>query len=521
MTGNGAASIAGVTPHDGVTPPVIRVRELSKQFGVIQALSGIDLDIEAGRVHGLVGANGAGKSTLVKILAGVEHPDSGTIELDGRAVHIGDVHQAHALGLSFIHQELNLVPKFTARQNMVLGLRTSGRLGLIDRRLVRAETDAVAQRLKMPFSLDVPVERLSVAARWEISIGRALVRRAKLIAMDEPTASLSSEEAEHLFEIVHELAAASMAVLYVSHRLDEIIRLCDIVTVFKDGRLAATMSPPEMTRATLVRAIVGREIASTPSRPRQGPQEVVLAVKDLRRGRTVRGMTFDVHSSEVVGLAGLAGSGRTETARMVFGADRPDGGEMYLDGVPIQPSDPTDAIGAGIALVPEERRSQGLFLKETITFNLTLPAWQRYRLVRWLPLVNRGAARKAAARTIASLGVQAKNEQVPVMQLSGGNQQKVVIGRWLGLASRVLILDEPTRGVDVGARGEIQALIRQLADEGRAILLISSEFDELLWCDRVLVVVEGRVAGQLVRDEITEEAMLRLCYAGQAGGSDG
>ncbi len=473
---------------------LLQVRSVSKRFGVIQALADVALDIRAGEVHGLVGANGAGKSTLVKILAGLYQPDTGTILLDGQPLVVRDPEHAGELGLNTIHQELNLVPKFTGRQNMTLGLWPTRGPGFMDWRGMRVQTDEVARRLDITFSLDVPVEKLSVAERWLVSIGHALVRRARMIVMDEPTASLSATEADRLFRIIAELAASGVAILYVSHRLDEIIALCDRVTVLKDGRNAAAFERGSFAKQHLIHAIVGADaIPIAPLTEHVAGTDAILDVADLRRAPAVRGVSFQVRAGEVLGLAGLVGAGRTEVARILFGADRPEAGAMVLDGRPYGPRDTNDAVGAGVFLVPEERRSQGLVLRESIAFNIDLPSWRLMQLSPLLPLVSKRRGQRLAAEAVAALQIKAGSVHTPVSQLSGGNQQKVVMGKWLGRRTRVLILDEPTRGVDVGARAEIHRTIRELADQGIGVIVISSEFAELIDCDRVLVLVDGRV----------------------------
>src|ERR1035437_1998287 len=508
-----------VSAIGGGVLPLLQVRGVSKRFGAIQALSGVSLDVRPGEVHGLVGANGAGKSTLIKILAGLYQPDEGEILAEGQPLTIKNPQHAGELGLEFIHQELNLVPKFTGRQNMSLGLAPTRGPGLVDWAKMREQTDEVARRLDISFSLDCPVEKLSVAERWLVSIGRALVRKARLIAMDEPTASLSGAEADRLFRIVRELSAANVAILYVSHRLDEITGLCSQVTVFKDGRNVAAFDRSTVRKADIIRAIVGADlVASTAAKPKAAGA-TILEVKGLRREPAVNDVTFEAHAGEVLGLAGLVGPGRIEVARMLFGANRIQGGEMLLDGKPYHPRGTHEAVAAGIFLVPEERRSQGLILRESVTFNVDLPSWRLMQVNPLVPIVNKRKGSRLAASAVASLRIKTESVQTPVSKLSGGNQQKVVMGKWLGRKTRVLILDEPTRGVDVGARAEIHRIIRELADQGIAVIVISSEFQELIDCNRVLVMTDGRIVGELTAGEISEEAILHQCYSHQAAES--
>ncbi len=525
-----ASHESGVPVHDGRAPrtappeqvqgpPLVRVHGIAKSFGGVAALKGVDLEVHRGQVHGLVGANGAGKSTLIKLLAGVETPDAGSIDVDGHVVDIHDPQRASALGLSFIHQELNLVPHFTALENMTLGLSKPARFGLIDWPRVRAEVADVVRRLGIDFSLDTPTSELSTAEQWMLSIGRALIRRARLIAMDEPTASLSAEESERLFRVVRELSNDGIAILYVSHRLDEILELCDVVTVFKDGARVLYEERRDMSRDSLVRGIVGGELDESydAKAPDHRAGDVVLRVKDLRRAPRVQGVSFDVHAGEVLGLAGLVGAGRTELARLVFGVDVPNNGSMALDGRPYRPGAPYDAVDQGVAYVPEERRSAGLVLDKSVRFNLNLTNLPPLRRVSAIPIVSNGKSAARAKNVMDRMQIKAASVDTPVRQLSGGNQQKVVIGKWLDLATKVLILDEPSRGVDVGARAEIHRLIREVADRGVAVLVISSDNEELPGlCDRVLVMVEGRLAGEARGTDITKERLLHLSYRHEA-----
>ncbi len=496
--------------------PFLSVRGVSKSFGGVRALKGVDMGILRGEVHGLIGANGAGKSTLIKILAGVQPPDAGVVLIDGEPVEIHDTQEAGRLGLSFIHQELNLVPKFSVLQNMTLGLPKATRLGFIDWGATRREVGPVAERVGIDFSLDEPVGNLSVADQWLVSIGRSIVRKARLIAMDEPTASLSAAESERLFKVVRELSDDGISILYVSHHLEEILDLCDRVTVFKDGERVATRERRSITKDSLVRDIVGGDLASAPqTRGATAAEErPMLEVRDLRRGSVVRGVSFALRPGEVLGLAGLVGSGRTELARLIFGADSAEAGEVLLDGESVRFRDPHDAVRRGIGLVPEERRSEGLVLDKSVSFNTSLASLPSLRLGRWLPLINRRRATLRASGVAEQLRIKTPGVDTVVGQLSGGNQQKVVIGKWLIRDSRLLILDEPSRGVDVGARAEIHNIVRRLAENGTGVLVISSEEEELIGlCDRVLVMAQGRVTGELAGGGITKEEILRLSYA--------
>jgi ribose transport system ATP-binding protein len=506
-----------ISPREAPASSLVRVSGLRKHFGGVKALKGVNLDLRPGEVHGLVGANGAGKSTLIKILAGLVTPDSGRIEIDGRAVTIATPERATALGLGFIHQELNLVPQMTALQNIMLGIPKPQRWGLIDWQQVRDMVGPVAASVGIRFSLELPAGKLSVAQQWLISICRALVRRSRLIVMDEPTASLSAHECETLFGIVRDLSLNDVAILYVSHRLDEISDICDRVTAFRDGATAGQLDRRDLTRAALVQAIVGgsraEAMASPVSAVSAQRREIALSLRGLRRGNAVRDVSFDLHRGEVLGLSGLVGSGRSETVRMIFGADVPQGGEMTLFGKPYAPRMPYDAVALGVGLVPEERRDEGLVLSKSITFNLSLASLTNAHIVPHLPLMSMGARDQRAREMSTRLSIKTPNVEVPVGRLSGGNQQKVVIGKWLARDLRILILDEPSRGVDIGARHEIHRIIRGLALEGVSIIVISSEAEELPGlCDRVLVLVEGRVAAELNGPAISRAALVQASY---------
>jgi len=495
--------------------PFLVAETIEKSYGGVQALRGVSIALHAGEVHGLVGANGAGKSTLIRILAGLVQPDSGRILLDAAATSIPTPHRATDLGMSFIHQELAFVPGMTVVQNIMLGLPKKSRLGMIDWPAIARDVAPVAKRVGITAPLFANVKGLSTAENWLINICRALIRKARLIVMDEPTASLSASESEKLFAIIEDLSRSGVAVLYVSHRLDEVLRLCHRVTAFRDGRSVAQIDKQELTRAALVQAIVGgsvERLARTATAVRQ--DEVALRVEDLARLPRVKGVSFALRRGEVLGIGGLVGAGRTELVRLIYGADRVDSGTMTLAGKPFAPRNPAAAVRAGLGLVPEERRAEGLVLTKSVAFNLQLANLAGIVRSPALPLIDYRRREASSLAAVRDLAIRTQSIETPVGRLSGGNQQKVVIGRWLLRVPKVLILDEPTRGVDIGARAEIHRLIRDLAVKGMAVLVISSEPDELPdLCDRVLVMAEGRIVRELAGDAVTRNAIIEASYA--------
>jgi ribose transport system ATP-binding protein len=496
--------------------PFLSVRSVSKSYGGAQALRSVSLSVVSGQVHGLVGANGAGKSTLIRILAGLTQPDGGDILVDGKRVVADSPHVANRLGMSFIHQELAFVPGMTVLENIMLGMPKKTRFGVVDWGAIAKDVAPIAARVGVRAPLGANAKGLSTAENWLIAIARALVLKARLIVMDEPTAALSTAEAERLFSIIRDLRRSGVAVLYVSHRLDEILELCQQVTVFRDGRSVAELAGADLTREAIVEAIVGGAVEAPVERtnPRR-LTEPALSVRALARAPRVKGVSFDLRKGEVLGLGGLVGAGRTELARLLFGAERPQQGSMMLDRKPYAPRSPADAVKRGIGFVPEERRVDGLILSKSLAFNLGLANLQSIVFHRAFPFISGSRRRALAERAIRDLAIKTVSAETPVGRLSGGNQQKVVIARWLASRPKVLILDEPTRGVDIGARAEIHRLIRKLAREGMAVLVISSEPEELPdLCDRALVMAEGRIVGELAGEALTRQRIIAASYAG-------
>lgn len=503
--------------NNGMT---VSVCEITKSFVGVKALDAVSLDFVAGKVHGLIGANGAGKSTLIKILAGVYQPDSGQILLDGKPVSITSPSVASANGLRFIHQELHLVPHFNTVENLTLGLEKVKRAGMIDWNATARKLEDVLKIVGFTKSPFVPILELSVAEQWLVAIAKALYQNVRFIAMDEPTAALSESEVERLFAIVRNLAARGIGVIYVSHRLDEVIELCDEITVFKDGHKVMHEKTANVTKEQIITAIAGHKVEAleVPDYHFADSPEL-LRLDNISDSDKLHGMSLTLKKGEVLGLTGLVGAGRTETAMSVFGANRLSGGNMFFEGKPYAPKQPSDAVKSGIVIIPEDRRGEGLITKQTLSFNINLPSLDKLRGVAAIPLISmkRGAA--ITREAIERLQIKAGGINVPVLSLSGGNQQKVVIGKWLKKSPKLIIMDEPTQGVDVGARAEIYKLIRQMAqDDGVSFLIVSSDMEELPGlCDRVVVMAEGRQTGELTGRQITKEAMLRLSYAHEGG----
>lgn len=514
--------LANTRPSEGCW---MEIRGLTKSFAGERALDSADLDISRGEVHGLVGANGAGKSTLIRCLAGVTIPDRGRITVDGQELREGSPQASEQAGLAFIHQELNLVPHFSALQNMLLGVRKVTRFGLIDWKRSSVRARAAAERVGMQFPLDTPVSELSVAERWLVMIGKALARDAALIAMDEPTASLSEPESDKLFSIIRDLSRQGVAILYVSHRLEEVLDLCDRITVLRDGRIVDQALRGRLDKKGLVRAIIGHDVRSPEDREHfaaDRSQRPIFSVRDVAWRSAVKGVSFDVFPGEVLALGGLIGAGRTELAHLAAGVRRPDAGHFELHGKRLDLANEAEAVAAGIALVPEERRSQGLMLDYSVGFNINIASLAGLRNIPALPFLSAGKGRRQAEALVARLGIKTSGIDAKIANLSGGNQQKALIARWLSAGIRLLILDEPSRGVDIGAREEIHGTIRALARSGVGIILISSDVEELaILADRVLVMREGRLTGELTGRDITEVRIIELSYhSAETGGGE-
>ena len=498
-------------------PPLLEVRGLSKRFPGVQALDGVRLDLCRGEVLAVIGENGAGKSTLMKILAGIERPDAGRIALAGREVVIDGVAAATSLGIALIHQELNLPDNLDVGASIYLGREPLrwGPLRFVDRRRIARDAEVILARLGMRCSPRATVGSLSIGQQQMVEIAKALSVNARILIMDEPTSSLSQKETQALFDVVRGLRAQGVSVVYISHRLGEVKEIADRVTVLRDGRNAGELRRDEIAPARMVSLMVGRDMVQFYPHTAHITPLPLFEVRGLVvPGLAGEPVSFTVRAGEIVGLAGLVGAGRTELAQALFGIRKPSAGALRVAGAEVRLETPRDAIRAGIALVPEDRKLQGLVLEMTVRENITLAGLSRYARAG---LVRRRPERAAAGDLVRLLGVRTPDVEREVRYLSGGNQQKVVLAKWLALRPRVLLLDEPTRGIDVVAKEEIYRLMEDLAASGIAILMISSEMQEVLgMSDRVLVMHQGRLAGELARDELSEEAVMRLATGGAA-----
>ncbi len=503
-----------MTTETASPAPVLQMRGITKTYPGVRALESVDLDVRAGEVHALIGENGAGKSTLMKVLAGAQPKDSGTITLSGDTVEMDSPQKAMDLGVSIIYQEFNLVPYLNAAENIYLGREPRAAVpGFVDFRTMYREAQQVIDRLGVPLDVRSPVNRLSVAQQQMVEIAKATSRRSKIIVMDEPSATLTEHELKSLFSLIRQLKAEGVAIIYISHRLDEVFEIADRVTVLRDGKRIDTREIGELTRDDIIKMMVGRELTQMIPKVPAPLGDNVLEVRGLNRKGLLHDISLTVRKGEIVGLAGLVGAGRTELARAIFGADSIDSGQIILDGKPARVRSPQEAIKLGIGLVTEDRKGQGLVLGMVVRENITLAnlgALTRFNFIM------AGRERQVARDYVTSLTVKTPSIEQTVQNLSGGNQQKVVLAKWLFTESKLLIFDEPTRGIDVGAKTEIYQLMNDLAAKGVGILMISSELPEVLgMSDRIFVMHEGRIAGELPVSEATQERIMHLATGGR------
>lgn len=488
--------------------PRLEVRQIEKSFPGVRALKQVSLQIFPGEVLSVVGENGAGKSTLMKILAGVQAPDAGTLLVDGQPQRFTRVGDAMQHGIALIHQELNLADNLDIAANLFLG-REPRRRGLIDEQQIRQQSQILLRRIGLNFPPETLVRELTVGQQQMVEIAKALSINARVLIMDEPTSSLSAGESARLFEVIRDLRQQGVSIVYISHRLAEVQDLSDRAVVLRDGANAGSLERGQITHDNLVRLMVGRDVSRIFSREPCQPGRTVLEVQQVRTAAwPAHSLSFSIRAGEITGIAGLVGAGRTELLRTLFGIDAPVSGSITADGKPLRLRSPQDAIAAGIALVPEDRKQQGVVLDMAIRQNIGLASAHRHSKAGFLSFSTEQAQ---SQEMCGRLRVRMPHDQVRVGNLSGGNQQKVVLGKWLALKPHVLLLDEPTRGIDVGAKQEIYQLMDELAHQGLAVLFVSSELEEILgMSDRVLVMHEGRITGQLRRDELSEQAIMKL-----------
>jgi ribose transport system ATP-binding protein len=493
---------------------------ITKRFPGVVALEDVSLELFAGEVLALMGENGAGKSTLMKILGGAEMPDHGRIDIEENPVVLHGVREANRLGIALIHQELMLAPNLDIAGNIFLGNETAvGPLGTLRRRALHHAAGALLVQVGLALSPATAVSRLTAGQMQMVEIAKALSKKARIIIMDEPTSSLTMSESEHLFRIIGQLKAGGIGIIYISHRMDEVMKLADRITVLRDGRHVETLERAEATPDKIVAMMVGRELKNAyfPARSAKPPGAPVLVVRDLIVPGTKHAVSFVAERGEILGFAGLVGSGRTELMETIFGVAPASSGSMSVAGKPYAPRRPRDAIDRGVYLAPEDRKKHGLVLPMTVAENISLPDVESYSRLHFL---NRRTERRVAEAEVARLRTRTPSVFQKVVNLSGGNQQKVVLGKWLAMDPRVLILDEPTRGIDVGAKAEIYRHIASLADRGISILMVSSDMEEILgMSDRVVVMHERRVRGILPREGLTPERIANLMTGRDAGGA--
>ena len=487
---------------------ILQMENVQKRFPGVHALKGVRLDVRPGSVHGLMGENGAGKSTLMKIAIGLYRPDAGTIRLRGQEVSFRSVHEALTQGISMIHQEMSPLPYMTVAQNIFLGREIRNRLGLIDHRAIDEASARILAELNIPISPRRIMGELSVAQMQLVEIAEAVSRKADLIIMDEPTSALTEKEVAHLFGIIAGLKQRGVAVIYITHKMDEVFRITDEVSVFRDGELVGHEDTRSLDRDKLIRMMVGRTVDQFFHKESARLGQPVLEVEGLTRQGHCRDISFSVREGEILGVAGLIGAGRTEVMEALFGVAPHQAGVVKIRGKPVRIRSPADAIRYGMAFLTEDRKRTGLYLNLSVRDNITMPSLRRY--LRGL-FLRHGALRKLCSDAVAALRIKTPSLEQLLVNLSGGNQQKVLVSRWLATTPFLLILDEPTRGIDVGAKAEIYRLMSALAQEGKAIILISSEMPEILaMADRIMVMHEKRKVGELARGEASQEKILHM-----------
>ncbi|MYL31167.1 ATP-binding cassette domain-containing protein [Halobacillus halophilus] len=490
----------------------ITMNQIHKAFGSNKVLEGVDIEIKEGEVHALMGENGAGKSTLMNILTGLHKKDQGTIQIDGQEKTFSNPKEAENYGIAFIHQEMNVWPELTVLENLFINREPVTSFGIINTRKMKAVAEEQFDKLSISIPLHKDAGQCSVGEQQMIEIAKALMTDAKVIIMDEPTAALTDREIEKLFGVIRSLKASGVSIVYISHRMEEIFDVCDRITVMRDGRTIDTTPIPDTSFDEVVRKMVGRELTDRFPERQADAGETVLEVKNLTRPGVFQNVNFQVKSGEIVGVAGLMGAGRTEIMRTIFGLDGKYEGDILVNGQTAVMKNPGQAIKLGLGLITEDRKDEGLVLDFPIKDNIALPSLKSFTK---RSLIQDGRELEFVEMLIKRLTIKTESAQTEAKNLSGGNQQKVVIAKWIGIGPKVLILDEPTRGVDVGAKREIYQLMNELTDRGVAILMVSSELPEVLgMSDRILVVHEGTIAGELDRSEATQEKIMTFATGG-------
>jgi ribose transport system ATP-binding protein len=497
---------------------LVLMEGIEKRFPGVHALNQAHLELRPGEVHALVGENGAGKSTLMKILGGIYHKDDGHIYLEGQEVEIQNPRMAQDLGISIIHQELNLMPHLTVAQNIFMGREPRKKIHfVVDDKTMNQQARDLFKLLSLELDPTTRVSNLTVAKQQMVEIAKALSFNARILIMDEPTAALTDAEIEDLFTIIRQLRDQGVGIIYISHRLEELKAIADRVTVMRDGKTIETLPIADASRDKVISLMVGRVIyESAPEIPENPSEEVVLEVRNLNRGRALRDVSFKLRKGEILGFAGLMGAGRTEAARVIFGADPMDSGEIYVNGKLVQIKSPQDAVRQSIGYLSEDRKRYGLVLGMDVKENVAMASMKKF--LRWGFWMNFKKAAAKAQEMVSALSIKTPSLEQKVKFLSGGNQQKVIIGKWLTADTNILIFDEPTRGIDVGAKSEIYKLLNELTSQGKSIIMISSELPEILrMSHRVVVMCEGRVTGTLTADEIDQESIMQLATMRNGG----
>jgi ABC-type sugar transport system ATPase subunit len=489
------------------------MRSIAKSFGQTHALNGINFELKSGEIHALLGENGAGKSTLIKVLGGIHQPDHGEILINGKVVNIQGVHDARAYGIGVIHQEIVLVPYLSVAENIFLGREPVTKFGLKDKKQINARAQKMVEDLGLNLDVNTLVGELSVAHQQLVEIVKAISFNVKILVMDEPTSSLSDEEVNNLFVTMERLRQNNVSIIYISHKFEELFKITDRITIIRDGTYVGTVTTQNSNPDELVAMMVGRELKNFYTRTYSRQNEVVLKVENLSKQNVFEDISFSVHKGEILGFSGLMGAGRSELMQTIFGAYRYDKGSVYLNGEQLTIKNCSEAIEKGIAMVPEDRKDQGLVLMNSVGFNITLS--QLKHLMKNKLIVSEQKRKELISAYIKDLNIKTASSDAEVSSLSGGNQQKVVLAKWLATQPKLLILDEPTRGVDVGAKSEIYSIMNELAKEGLAIILVSSELPEIInMCDSVCVMRNGKLTAQLAQSELAQENIMRYATGG-------